>query len=171
MTGQEQELPVVRKGETTAICPVCKQPYVPTAASLRSRKFICKPCKAIATKARYERRKAEGLPVSGRRMPREYHRAYELQYSERPGVREARRERAKQRFRNPVERMKAEVRRMTRDAIAAGKLVREPCEVCGEAKVDAHHDDYGRPFDVRWLCRIHHAEHHHTKARASGGEK
>lgn len=45
-------------------------------------------------------------------------------------------------------------------AIASGKLVRQPCEKCGATKVDAHHDDYSRPLDVRWLCRSHHLEHH-----------
>lgn len=44
--------------------------------------------------------------------------------------------------------------------IARGKLVKEPCEVCGNPKADAHHDDYNKPLDVRWLCREHHAEWH-----------
>ena len=34
------------------------------------------------------------------------------------------------------------------------------CEICGNPKVDAHHDDYSRPRDVRWLCRAHHRQHH-----------
>lgn len=46
------------------------------------------------------------------------------------------------------------------NAIAKGKLIKQPCEVCGELKVDAHHDDYTKPLDVRWLCKTHHAEHH-----------
>ena len=50
-------------------------------------------------------------------------------------------------------------------AIKAGRLLRQPCEVCGEAKVHAHHDDYGKPLDVRWLCPAHHREHH---AKATG---
>ena len=45
------------------------------------------------------------------------------------------------------------------NAIRNGRLLREPCEVCG-AKAQAHHDDYGRPLDVRWLCAAHHAEWH-----------
>ncbi len=45
-------------------------------------------------------------------------------------------------------------------AIATGKLVRESCEVCGAVKTDAHHDDYSKPYEVRWLCQKHHAEHH-----------
>jgi hypothetical protein len=46
------------------------------------------------------------------------------------------------------------------NAIRAGSLVRGPCEVCGNAASEAHHDDYSRPLDVRWLCRPHHLEHH-----------
>ena len=45
-------------------------------------------------------------------------------------------------------------------AIRSGNLVRQPCEVCGEVKVQAHHDDYLKPLDVRWLCFKHHREVH-----------
>lgn len=41
-------------------------------------------------------------------------------------------------------------------ALKAGDLVKMPCEVCGAEKVDAHHDDYGQPLAVQWLCRKHH---------------
>lgn len=46
------------------------------------------------------------------------------------------------------------------NAIRDGKLIPQPCEICGKQKVDAHHDDYTKPLDVRWLCTKHHAEHH-----------
>lgn len=45
-------------------------------------------------------------------------------------------------------------------AVFKGLIVRKPCEVCGEIKTDAHHDDYNKPLDVRWLCRKHHLRHH-----------
>lgn len=45
-------------------------------------------------------------------------------------------------------------------AIVSGKLVRQPCEVCGEEKVHAHHDDYTKPLEVRWLCPSHHRLEH-----------
>jgi hypothetical protein len=41
-----------------------------------------------------------------------------------------------------------------------GRLIRQPCEVCGEKKVEAHHDDYDKPLDVRWLCKAHHTDVH-----------
>jgi hypothetical protein len=49
------------------------------------------------------------------------------------------------------------------NAIRDGRMVRQPCEVCGE-KAQAHHDDYSKPFDVRWLCTTHHGEVHRRYA-------
>lgn len=46
------------------------------------------------------------------------------------------------------------------NAIRDGKLIRQPCEICGELRVQAHHDDYSKPLDVKWLCTKHHAERH-----------
>lgn len=45
-------------------------------------------------------------------------------------------------------------------AVRKGALLRQPCEVCGSANVQAHHDDYTRPLEVRWLCAKHHSEYH-----------
>ncbi len=56
--------------------------------------------------------------------------------------------------------LKRAARISARHAIKTGKLLRQPCEVCGAIKVDAHHDDYSKRLDVRWLCRKHHAEFH-----------
>ena len=46
------------------------------------------------------------------------------------------------------------------NAVRDGRLTRLPCEVCGEARTQGHHDDYGKPLDVRWLCTTHHASWH-----------
>lgn len=45
-------------------------------------------------------------------------------------------------------------------AVRNGTLVRQPCEVCGAEKTDAHHDNYDEPLGVRWLCRKHHRAVH-----------
>ena len=42
------------------------------------------------------------------------------------------------------------------NAIARGKMTKEPCVVCGKEKVEAHHPDYTKPLEVIWYCRLHH---------------
>jgi len=46
------------------------------------------------------------------------------------------------------------------NAIRDGRLKRMPCEICG-GKSHAHHEDYSKPLEVRWLCPIHHQQLHH----------
>lgn len=45
-------------------------------------------------------------------------------------------------------------------AVKTGKLIPQPCEVCGNPRVEKHHDDYSKPLEVRWLCSMHHHRHH-----------
>lgn len=45
---------------------------------------------------------------------------------------------------------------MVNNAIRDKKLFKEPCEVCNNMKTEAHHDDYAKPLNVRWLCSSHH---------------
>lgn len=45
-------------------------------------------------------------------------------------------------------------------AVARGDLTPRACEVCGAAAALAHHDDYERRLEVRWLCDRHHRLHH-----------
>ena len=58
---------------------------------------------------------------------------------------------------NPLKRA---VHVITGNAIRSGRLVKEPCQVCGNMEVHAHHGGYGLPLSVRWLCPQHHAEWH-----------
>ena len=39
-------------------------------------------------------------------------------------------------------------------------ILMQPCEICGKEKTNAHHDDYNKPLDVRWLCVLHHRRFH-----------
>lgn len=54
---------------------------------------------------------------------------------------------------------KTAARRALNHAVSMGRIARGPCEVCGDA-AEAHHEDYSRPLEVRWLCRTHHAVVH-----------
>ena len=42
--------------------------------------------------------------------------------------------------------------------LKAGRLIKQPCEVCGDTNVEAHHKDYTKPLEINWLCIPHHNE-------------
>lgn len=121
--------------------------------------LICKDCKRIAEaayrrtptgqaakRAQYEREKASGRSLERRR-------AWQATGRHLEGLR---RTSATHRQRHPE---KVTARSALNHAIRDGRLSRQPCEVCGGA-AQAHHHDYSKPLEVRWLCRAHHAEEH-----------
>lgn len=59
-----------------------------------------------------------------------------------------------------IYKLKTAARTTVNRYIRLGYLSKQPCELCGYEVVEAHHDDYTKPLEVRWLCRKHHAEHH-----------
>lgn len=64
--------------------------------------------------------------------------------------------------------------RIVEQAIKNGILIPGSCEICGikgtmsdgRNKIQAHHDDYSKPLEVRWLCQTHHYEHHKAAAKS-----
>ena len=80
---------------------------------------------------------------------------------------------ARSREANHPEKIKA--KRLVRTAIAAGKLIKPRlCEVCkteppplrdGRSGLQAHHADYSKPLDVRWLCHPCHVLEHKNEER------
>ena len=54
-----------------------------------------------------------------------------------------------------------------RYAINSGKLHKEPCQKCGsEDNPHAHHDDYAKPLNIRWLCAGCHSQWHKIHGEA-----
>ena len=79
------------------------------------------------------------------------------------GTREEKAAYAREFYARPENALKNRARILCKTAIESGKLVRQPCEKCGEARTDAHHDDYTMPLNVRWLCKkCHGIEHQKT---------
>lgn len=67
------------------------------------------------------------------------------------------------RSRNPLKRR---AHTLTGNAIRDGLITKKPCESCGASPAQAHHDDYSRPLDVRWLCVPCHVAHHKAERQA-----
>lgn len=60
------------------------------------------------------------------------------------------------RFRHPLAGealVKANARSYLNVYVRRGKVKRMPCEHCGSDRVQAFHEDYAKPLQVRWLCR------------------
>lgn len=55
------------------------------------------------------------------------------------------------------------------NAIKIGKLLKQPCEICGDKYTHAHHDDYSNYLGVRWLCPVHHSEWHINNGQGLNG--
>lgn len=97
----------------------------------------CKECTKRDVQKSYQDNHAKRRAYDRRRARDPVRRAAKVEYKRR----------IKQR--HPV---KAKAWRTTTNAIRDGKLIRQPCELCGSRKAEAHHDDYSKPLDVRWLC-------------------
>jgi hypothetical protein len=71
----------------------------------------------------------------------------------------------------PDNRLKLRCRERCAYAIKTGKLIRQPCQACGNEQSEAHHEDYSKPLDVKWLCRKHHAALHRGQKKITPGRK
>jgi hypothetical protein len=108
----------------------------------------CKECTKRDTRIHYE--------VSGGRKEYEQTRSQTSQRKE--YLSQASR---KHRERNP-ERYKA--RTAVSNALRDGRLIKEPCFYCnGTERVQAHHHDYSKPLDVKWVCFKCHRENEHDQ--------
>lgn len=52
-----------------------------------------------------------------------------------------------------------------------GDLIPQPCEICGKtSRIHAHHDDYDKKLEVRWLCSRHHRLWHSEHGEAANAK-
>jgi len=138
---------------------------------------ICNSCETVKSKSNFGVRKAslDGLSPKCKTCQKVYDKAR----ANDPHREEARRvyaqteegklagnkAKAKYRAENPN---KYKAHTMVGNAIRGGRLFREPCAVCGvEGMTHAHHDDYSKPLNVRWLCSAHHSQWHAENGEAA----
>lgn len=105
----------------------------------------CKECTKKDTKTRFVEKREEVREYDKLRESFPERKAKKAEYQRR------------RRARNPE---KNKARAAVGDAVHSGRLIPMPCEACGSLSVQAHHDDYSKPLDVRWLCFKHHREVH-----------
>jgi len=145
----------------TRVCRICKQEFSIDKFAMYTDKNNgkrydngCKPCYAGVTR-NYYAKNAEAIRVRDRKRN--------------ATQRDRRAASDRRKKKKHPERVKAVER--VNDAIRAGKLVRQPCVVCGKEPTQGHHDSYQEKdwLDVRWLCAQCHSDHH-RKLRSEGRE-
>lgn len=87
-------------------------------------------------------------------------------YDRERGNRVSPEQRAEYRKKYPI---KIKAHKAVETAVRRGDLLKQPCEVCGSDNSMAHHDDYAKPLEVRWLCQVHHKEWHSVHGEGRNG--
>lgn len=141
---------------TNRTCYVCRQ--TSGLDNFYATAYMCKPCHRVRDAERKGRAKVRNDTPAARERKRKW-----------------------QAENRVAQANKQNARRITRTYIARGVLVRpDRCESChlpafrsdGVSAIQAHHDDYSKPVDVRWLCpKCHRAWHKLNDAamHATGG--
>lgn len=124
-------------GAVKAIVEFYKHPQMPDGHVNK-----CKECNKKDVQNNYRENKDAKREYERARFARPDRRAKKSEYDKRRAL------------------IKRKALRYVSAALRSGKLTRKPCEVCGDVKSEAHHADYLRPLDVRWLCFKHHREAH-----------
>lgn len=129
---------------------------------------ICGKCKIEKNSDEFHKRKAsiDGLASCCKDCQREYDKA-RLHCPKRKAARlEYQKTKGKERHNEASRRwvanntIKRAAHILVGNAVRDGRIVKAPCEICGNTKSNAHHDDYSKPLTVRWLCDDHHNEWH-----------
>lgn len=103
----------------------------------------------------------------------EYYKEFDKERNKRPKRIESKREAEKQWSKNNPEKVKKykkkyrevnpekyKAHNIVNNAIRDGRLIKGVCKICGAKDTHAHHEDYGKPLDVIWLCPQCHVNWH-----------
>ena len=58
------------------------------------------------------------------------------------------------------QRKKANARSYANVYLKRGYIIKKPCEKCGSNDAEKHHEDYNKPTEITWLCRVCHLKYH-----------
>lgn len=112
----------------------------------------------------YYKERYRANPEEGRRRSkkwREANRERHLEVKRNYRRRHAERLATEEQERNLREPQKRKARDMVNARVRRGTMSKGPCERESDdclGPIQAHHDDYSKPLDVRWLCARHHCE-------------
>ena len=137
---------------------------------------ICTRCSEEKSLDEFQKRKAskDGLTASCKNCLRKYdksranlpHRIKARNEYQKTDAGKRSKKKTVQRYRreNPN---KYKAHNIVNNAVRDEKLFPLPCEECFSTHdLHAHHDDYAKPLNIRWLCSKHHREWHKENGEA-----
>jgi hypothetical protein len=149
------------------ICPKCNKEK-PLDEFYRYKRVTCKKCHISKYAKEWRKDNAERLKEYYRKWRKlnplykaEYFRKHpEKRSSAKPGYNEY-----QLRYQsNKANYFKVRVRQKLREAVKNGKIAKGGCEIrigC-QGRIEGHHEDYNKPYEVQWLCKRHHEDRHLT---------
>ena len=91
-----------------------------------------------------------------REKSRRTNRNWRLKHSKEESYIAKKRKDAKEYNKRIIGKYKNNSRNKLRYYISVGKIIKKPCELCGDKNSQGHHPDHSKPLDVVWLCPRHH---------------
>lgn len=139
------------------VCRKCGEVFIPTPRQRARWSHVCNDCNREYKRKWESERRAKGLPVRGIiKNQKEYVAKYLASPKAKATAAALRSKYAK----DPLYVVRRRAWGVVRQAVNAGRLAPQSCETCGLGPTQAHHDDYSKPLQVRWLCDKHHKQHH-----------
>lgn len=108
----------------------------------------CKECNKIDVSKNYRKNRGHYMLYEKQRFQKEERKQYCIE---------------QQRKRRSKNEAKYKANTAVSNAVRDGRIIKKPCEICGD-KAQAHHEDYTKPLDVKWLCRKHHLKKHNKES-------
>ena len=135
-------------------CPTCKEDkstslFYPAKERFSGYRSRCKECERIDYRKRRKRSRTVFVEKDKRYYKKHKNRLLE-----------------KRKRMNALHRFESSARSKLRYAVKIGNIIKpNKCSSCDTvtAFLEAHHDDYRKPLDIRWLCRYCHRYHHQGK--------
>lgn len=146
-------------------CSKCNSLFIPPPSM---KTFVCNACRRAymliyrATKRQQALDKGEKYSPGRKYATIPKYQEWKQKYYSRPDIKQREAEKQRKYRKDPVCAMKNRARRKVRHEITKGRMTKLPCNICGNANVQAHHSDYNKPLEVQWLCRKCHLELHYN---------